>query len=161
MIKKILVILLIALVLIQFFHPKKNAGTVAANQSIAAVYSVPENVKEILAVSCNDCHSNNTLYPWYAKIQPVDWWLNNHVTEGKSELNFDVFATYSLRRQYHKMQEIIEEVRENKMPLDNYTWIHKKAVLTSAEKEALVAWAGAIRTTMQQLYPADSLARKK
>ncbi|MEO5681200.1 MAG: heme-binding domain-containing protein [Chitinophagaceae bacterium] len=161
MIKKILVILLVALVIVQFFHPQKNMAAVAATQSITAVYPVPGNVKEILAASCNDCHSNNTVYPWYAKLQPVDWWLNDHIKEGKKELNFDEFATYSPRRQYRKMEEIIKQVKENEMPLDSYTWIHKEAVLRADQKQLLTQWAESIQKVLQQKYPVDSLVKKK
>jgi len=161
MVKKILVFLLVALVLIQFFHPKKNmAASVPAN-NIAAINPMPEDVKKILEVSCNDCHSNNTVYPWYSKIQPVDWWMNNHVKEGKGEINFDEFATYSLRRQYKKMDEIIKQVKEEEMPLNSYTWIHKNAILSADQKQVVIAWAEGIRASMQQKYPPDSLAKKK
>lgn len=161
MIKKILVALLLVLVLIQFIHPQKNRGTPVPANSIAAVYPVPDDVKKILAASCNDCHSANTIYPWYSKIQPVDWWLSHHVNEGKDELNFDEFATYSPRRQYHKLEELIKEVKEDGMPLDSYTWIHKNAILNADQKQAIVSWAEGIRSSMQQKYPADSLARKR
>jgi len=161
MIKKILVFLLALLLLIQFFHPVKNNTAVLPEHTIAAVFPVPAGVKDILVASCNDCHSNNTVYPWYTKLQPVDWWLNNHVKEGKAELNFDEFAAYSLRRQYRKMEEIIKQVKEDEMPLSSYTWIHKNAILSAPQKQELIVWADNIRTVMQKKYPADSLVRKK
>lgn len=161
MIKKILVFLLAVLVIIQFFHPKKNIAAAASANAVATVYAVPENVQKILAASCNDCHSNNTIYPWYSKIQPVDWWLASHVNEGKRELNFDEFASYNLRRQYRKLEEVIKEVKEDGMPLDSYTWIHKNALLNPEQKQLLTGWAEGIRTAMQQKYPIDSLVRKK
>ena len=161
MIKKILLFLLVVLVIIQFSHPKKNIAAAASTSGVAAVYTVPEEVQKILAASCNDCHSNNTIYPWYSKIQPVDWWLANHVNEGKRELNFDEFASYNLRRQYRKLEEVIKEVKEDGMPLDSYTWVHKNALLSPEQKQSLVGWAEGIRTAMQQKYPLDSLVRKK
>ncbi len=161
MVKKIFIALLIALVIIQFFHPKKNETVVVPANSIAAVYPVPADVKKILAVSCNDCHSGNTIYPWYSKIQPVDWWMDNHVKEGKRELNFDEFATFSLRRQYKKMEEIIKQIKEDEMPLNSYTWIHKDAILSPDQKQLIISWAEGIRTSMEQKYPLDSLVKKK
>jgi len=161
MIRKILIALLIALVIIQFFHPAKNKHAVLPDHSIAALYPVPPAIKEILAVSCNDCHSNNTVYPWYSKLQPVDWWLNDHVKDGKSELNFDEFATYNLRRQYHKLEEVIDQVKKGEMPLNSYTWIHKDAILSAAQQQEITAWANGIRTSMEGKYPMDSLVRKK
>jgi len=161
MVKKILVFLVAVLVIIQFFHPKKNESVTLAANSIAAVFVVPDSVKKILAVSCNDCHSGHTAYPWYSKIQPVDWWLNNHINEGKKELDFDEFASYRPRRQYKKMEEIIKQVKEDEMPLNSYTWIHKDAILTADQKQALITWAEMNRTLMEQKYPRDSLIRKK
>jgi len=161
MVKKILVFLVAVLVIIQFFHPKKNESVGLPANSIAAVFAVPDSVKKILAVSCNDCHSGHTVYPWYSKIQPVDWWLNNHINEGKKELDFDEFASYRPRRQYKKMEEIIKQVKEDEMPLNSYTWIHKDAILTADQKQALITWAEMNRTLMEQKYPRDSLIRKK
>ena len=161
MFRKIVLLLLAILVIIQFFHPSRNKAAGMQPNNIAAIHPVPANVKAVLDKACMDCHSNNTVYPWYSKIQPVDWWLTHHINEGKGELNFDEFALYNLRRQYHKLEEIGKTVKENEMPLDSYTWIHKEARLTEEEKTTLISWADAIRTGMKAKYPADSLERKK
>jgi hypothetical protein len=161
MLKKILLILLVALVIIQFFHPSKNINAAPQPNHIASAFVVPEQVKQILAKACNDCHSNNTRYPWYSKIQPVDWWLDNHIREGKRELNLDEYTNRPLRYQYHKMEEIVEQVKKGEMPIDSYTWTHKDAVLTEAEKAELIKWADGIRDTLKAHYPMDSLIRKK
>jgi len=161
MIKKILVVLLIALIIIQFFHPKKNQASATQPNYVGNVFAIPADVQGILKKACNDCHSNNTVYPWYSKIQPVDWWLDHHVQEGKKELNLDDFSQRSLRFQYKKMEEIAEQVKEGEMPLNSYLWIHKDAKLTDDEKNKLINWANAIRDTMKAKYPIDSLVRKK
>ncbi|MFY7963994.1 MAG: heme-binding domain-containing protein [Chitinophagaceae bacterium] len=161
MIKKIGIGLLICLIIIQFIRPTKNINTVDTSKQITAVAAVPENVNAILKKACNDCHSNNTNYPWYSNIQPVYFWLNNHITEGKREINFDEFASYRLRKQYHKMEELIEQVKEGEMPLSSYTWIHKDAVLTDAEKTTLTGWAQGVMDSMKAHYPIDSLVKKK
>lgn len=157
--KKFWLLLVIVLVIIQFIHPKKNLSATPSPNAIARAYAVPENVQHILSVSCNDCHSNNTVYPWYSKIQPVDWWLNHHVNEGKEELNFDEFAQYSPRRQYRKMEELIKEIKGDGMPLDSYTWIHKDALLDMNQKATLTSWAEGIRRQLEQKFPPDSLNR--
>src|SRR5688572_30236792 len=161
MLKKISLFLLVALIVIQFIHPKKNRTPGVQANYIGTVYTVPDDVKTILAKACNDCHTNNTSYPWYTNIQPVDWWMNNHVNEGKKELNFDEYTNRNLRFQYHKMEEIAEMVKEGEMPLDSYTWMHKEAILTEAEKNKLISWADAIRDSLKAKYPIDSLVRKK
>ncbi len=163
MLKKIIYVLLIILVVIQFIHPKKNIDTSAAaiNNDISKAFPVPDNVQTILKTSCYDCHSNNTKYPWYSKIQPVAWWLNNHIEDGKGEVNFNEFASYSLRKQYKKFDEIIKQVKEDEMPLSTYTLIHKNAVLDNNQKLALSGWARSAIDSMKATYPADSLTRKK
>lgn len=161
MLKKILLVLLAAFIVIQFIHPEKNMAEGPQPNYIGNNYTVPEDVKSILAKACNDCHSNNTVYPWYAKIQPVDWWLTKHVNDGKKHINYDEYTNKSLRYQYHKMEETIEMVKEGEMPLDSYTWVHKDAKLTEAEKTKLTGWAETVMKDMESKYPIDSLKRKK
>jgi Haem-binding domain len=159
--KRTALVLLAALVVIQFFHPAKNKQEGIAANHISNKYPVPDDVNIILQKACNDCHSNNTLYPWYNNIQPVAWWLNSHINEGKSKFNFSEFNGYPLRRQYRKLEEVINEVKEGGMPLDSYTWIHKDAKLTQEEKVKVTDWAVLIRKEMEANYPMDSLIRKK
>lgn len=154
--------LFIAFLLIQLYpKPAKNVSESTGTNDIAAVHQVPDNVLQVLKTSCYDCHSNNSVYPWYASIQPVALWLGNHINEGKSELNFSEFGKYSLRRQYRKLEEINEEVKENKMPLSSYTLIHRDATLNDEKKILLATWVTALRDSFKANYPADSLARKK
>jgi hypothetical protein len=95
------------------------------------------------------------------RVQPVGWWISNHIHEGKEELNFDEFGTYSLRRQYHKLDEIIDEVKEKEMPLSSYTLIHDDADLSDAERQKITDWAADMRAMMEANYPKDSLVRKQ
>lgn len=159
--KSIGLILLAALVIIQFFHPAKNLAATPSEHHIGKLYTVPANVEQTLVKACYDCHSNNTKYPWYSKIQPVDWWLNDHVKDGKRHLNFDEFTTYRIARQYKKLKECISETKEGEMPLSSYTLVHKNAILTDAEKEALYSWCENIRDSIKAKYPADSLVLPK
>jgi hypothetical protein len=154
-------LLLIALIVIQFFHPKKNIHEGEQPNALAKLHAVPADVKVILKKACDDCHTNNTVYPWYSKIQPVDWWLNDHVVEGKNQLNLDELASRPAWLRYHKLEEVIEQVKEGKMPIDSYTWTHKDARLTDEEKAKLTGWAQGIRDEMKQNFPADSLVRPK
>jgi len=160
MIKKILYLLLAALVVIQFFRPKRNTQEGIPATHIAAKYPIPEDVNAILNKACNDCHTNNTRYPWYSNIQPVAWWLDEHIRDGKKELNFSEYTNKRPRYMYHKMEEVIEQVKEGEMPLASYTWTHKDAILTEAEKNRLYDWANAVMDTLKTQYPIDSLIRR-
>jgi hypothetical protein len=160
--KTIIIATVIILLLAQFL-PKNNYnnGDALIPASIETSHKVPEDVAAILKTSCYDCHSNHTSYPWYADIQPVSKWLGNHVNEGKGELNFSEFGIYSLRRQYHKLEEIAEQVEENEMPLSSYTLIHRNAALDENQKKTLISWVNNLRDSFRLVYPADSLQRKR
>lgn len=103
-------------------------------------YNVPSDVKAILQTSCYDCHSNNTKYPWYSYIQPVRMFMDNHIKEGKENLNFSEFGSYSKRKQENKLDEIVKQIKSGEMPLASYTIIHKNAILTQENKGVLVKW---------------------
>jgi hypothetical protein len=139
--KKILIIVVIILVVIQFIRPARNISTSPSPHDISTEYTVPDSVKNIMAVACNDCHTNNTRYPWYANIQPVGWWMQNHINGGKRHLNFSEFTTYDTKKQYKKMDQAADQVKDGEMPIDSYLWIHKDAKLTQQEKDLLVDWA--------------------
>lgn len=159
-VKKILIGLLVIFVIAQAFRPAKN-NSGDKTKDISVSYVIPEDVKAILAKACNDCHSNNTRYPWYAEVQPAAWWLSDHIKDGKRHLNFNEFDGYRIARQYKKLEECIEQVKEGDMPLSSYTIIHKDAILTDAEKQTLFNWCEVIRDSIKARYPADSLVIKK
>lgn len=159
--KKIILIVIIIFIAIQFIRPEKNQSNEVYATDITSVYQTPENVSVILKKACRDCHSNNTIYPWYAQVQPVGWWLANHIEEGKGELNLSVFGTYPAARQYKKMEESIDQVKKGEMPIWSYSLIHTSAKLSDAEKLTLNNWFQSIRDTLKANYPPDSLILKR
>ena len=147
MLKKIVLIVFSIVFSIQFIRPAKNiGGNETMMNDISTIYPVPENVQHILKVSCYDCHSNKTWYPWYSNFQPLGWWMQFHVNEGKLELNFNEFASYEKEKQQKKLEEIVEEVKENYMPLPSYLKIHKEAKLSQDEKKILTDWVASLQT---------------
>lgn len=149
MVKKVLIIISIFLVLIQFFKPEKNIAKGVQPYTISNKYVIPDSVQQILNVACYDCHSNNTKYPWYNEVQPIAWWLNEHVKDGKKHLNFDEFTTYTLKRQDHKLEEVIESQEEGWMPLESYSLIHGNAKLSETQRKVIIDWAKATRLIIQ------------
>ncbi|MEO9211016.1 MAG: heme-binding domain-containing protein [Ginsengibacter sp.] len=156
-----LIVVVIAFVIIQFFHPTKNAGEELAANQITAVNKMPQDVQQILKISCYDCHSNTTRYPWYSKIQPVAWFLNDHIIEAKKELNFSEFASFPTYRRYKKFKEIEKQIKEDEMPIFSYTLLHRDAVLGTEQKTAIIDWAVTSRKEMEATFPADSLKKPK
>jgi hypothetical protein len=162
MIKKILLALLVLLLIIQFFKPEKNESD-DRTADISTKYEVPEKVTLILKNACNDCHSNRTRYPWYANVQPVAWWLDEHIKDGKRGLNFSEFVNLPIAVQNHKFDEIVEVIEENEMPLASYTYLglHPDAKLSEEEKDELKSWARNQMALLKATYPADSLVMKR
>ena len=85
-VKGVLIGLLIIFVLIQFIRPAKNTGKAEATTDIIHAVKVPDTINKIFQVSCYDCHSNNTHYPWYAEVSPMSLLLASHVKGGKKGL---------------------------------------------------------------------------
>lgn len=161
--KKILIGLAAVLILAQFIHPTKNDSNNNTN-SIHNKYAANDETKQILKVACDDCHSNTTIYPWYANIQPIAAWIQHHVDDGKKHLNLSTLGAKPAYLQFHKMEEIEEMIVENEMPLASYTLIHRNADLSQAQKDAIVKWSREVRDSLKARFPADSLkmpARKK
>ena len=141
-----LLILLVAFVVMQFIRPEKNISGQVAESDIILVESPGEEIGLILKNACYDCHSNNTSYPWYAEVAPLSYWIADHVEHGTDELDFSQWALYSPKKKAHKMEELIEEVKEHKMPLESYTWMHSEANLTDDQITALTEWAKILMT---------------
>lgn len=134
--------ILIVTVGIQFIQPAANQnGRMEQSMNITKQFPVPSRVQAILENSCYDCHSNNTRYPWYAKIQPGAWWLASHIRKGKADLNFNEFGRYSTRQQRSKFKSIAGSVKDGTMPLRSYTLMHQNAILSQQDKKLIVNWA--------------------
>jgi hypothetical protein len=146
LIKIIAMVLLVVFVGIQLIPAKLNQSELEFDSDFLRTNDTPENIGQLLRISCYDCHSNNTVYPWYNKVQPVTWFLEDHIKEGKKELNFNEWKKYSDRKKNSKLKSIISQIRDDKMPLSSYTLIHRKAVLSNSEKELLINYMVQIGT---------------
>ena len=129
-----------ALVVIQFFPVTLNESDTVPQSDFMIVNQVPATINNQLQVSCYDCHSNNTDYPWYSKIQPAAWYLEDHIKEGRDELNFNEWDTYSSRRKNSKLRSIIKQIESGEMPLDSYTLIHGGARLDSTAVKEIIGY---------------------
>jgi hypothetical protein len=139
---KIFFILLFAsFVIIQFFRPNFENPSVNQSETLESAVFLPENVAIILKRSCSDCHSSETVYPWYARIQPSAWFLASHITDGRRHLNFSVWDTYEDRRKKRRLGEICDQVERREMPLPSYLWVHRNAQMSDEDIKVLCNWA--------------------
>lgn len=139
-VKIITIILLAAIVVIQFIPVDRNQSHNVPKTDFMLVNDVPSDIKNKMQVSCYDCHSNNTQYPWYSKVQPVAWFLEGHIKEGKAELNFNEWDSLSNRRKKSKLRSIIKQIESGEMPLTSYTLIHKEAIFSEEESQKVVKY---------------------
>ncbi len=131
-------VLLVVLVGLQFFPTGANHSTTIPSTDFVKTYKAPEDIAQMLQTSCYNCHSNNTEYPWYSRVQPAGWLLENHINKGKEELNLSEFGSYSGRRQQSKLTSMISQIEDDKMPLAPYTFIHREARLSKEKKKTLL-----------------------
>lgn len=143
--KNIFLFILVLLVLIQFIRIDKSTKPVNAGTDFIAMTSANSELEHLLKIACYDCHSSQPTFPWYTNIAPVSWWIKHHIDEGSHHLNFSDWGTYTEKRKHHKLEECIEMVEEDEMPMDSYTWMHKEAKLTDAQKLQLVEFFKAVK----------------
>lgn len=130
--------LILVLVFLQFINSPKNISASVTSQNFAKSFNAPKNIENILRTSCFDCHSNNTVYPWYGNIQPAEMFLAKHIYDGKEKLNFDDLNNLGRRQRYSKFSGIIKQIKQNKMPLKSYILMHTEARLSEKDKKDLI-----------------------
>lgn len=139
--RKIGILMLILLVVMQFIQPKKNITDNGLGENdISKAMVISDDLHRTFVNKCYDCHSNNTRYPWYFSIQPVGWWLAAHVHDGKEHLNFSEFRNYPPEKAEHKLEELAEVVEDRSMPLKAYTMFHEQSEITDEDARAINEW---------------------
>lgn len=134
----------------QAIRPERNLGPETPGpDDLRTLHPLPPAVLARLETACFDCHSNRTRYPWYASVQPLAWWLDQHVRDGKRELNFSSWGTYSQRRQTSQLDAIVDAITDKTMPLPSYTWAHRDAILSKADADLLIDWAETLRDEIE------------
>jgi hypothetical protein len=161
--KKILIVLLVAFVIIQFFRIDKTSPLTNKGTDFLVIKNTPENVAKIIKSSCYDCHSNETKYPWYSNFQPVAWFLKNHIEGGRKKLNFSTFASYTTKKQAHQLEEAANAVEGGYMPMDSYLLIHSEAKLNAEQKTLLTNYFKKIEndTRISNNLPTEEVKEKK
>jgi cytochrome c551/c552 len=147
----VLLVILVIIVGIQFVRIDKNNPESNPEKDFIALENPPEEVKVMLKNACYDCHSHQTVYPWYTNVAPFSWVIGKHITEGRKHLNFSTWADYKRDKQLHMLEEAAEEVKEGHMPIPNYTWMHSEAKLSDADRSKMTDWLESKMNILNQI----------
>jgi proteasome lid subunit RPN8/RPN11 len=117
------------------FVPVNRTNPPAGSEVIA-----PAEVLSVLRRSCYDCHSNETIWPWYSRVAPASWLIAKDVREGREAVNYSTWERYDAEERAEKQAETWEDVEEGEMPLGTYTLLHPSARLSAEDREVLRNW---------------------
>jgi hypothetical protein len=143
-VKKVLkwaaVVVLLLFVGAQFYRPDRTNPPVDERKTMRANTQMTPEVEAVLRRSCNDCHSSETVWPWYSNVSPASWFLKNHVEDGRRQLSFSEWATYPKRKRERKLHEMCEQVEAGEMPLKTYLPLHPSARLSDEDRRVVCEW---------------------
>lgn len=127
-------------IIIQFFRVEYTNPEFKPENDLIHLMNPPEKIANILKNSCYDCHSHQTVYPWYSQVAPFSWWITHHVEEGRRHFNFSKWNEMSEKKLEKFAEEAEYEINEGEMPLPEYTWTHSGAALSDEDKQIMMAW---------------------
>jgi len=133
---------------IQFVPTMRNQSSEVLATDFVRTFNPTDSIETLLKTSCYDCHSNNTNYPWYNKVQPISWFLEGHIKKAKKELNFSEFGDYSTRKKKSKLKSIISQIKDDEMPLYSYIIMHQNAIISESDKLELEKWLTALSDSL-------------
>jgi len=143
--RTILLLALLMLVAIQFLPVDRSVPEVDPAQDFISATQPPAQVASLIRDACYDCHSYESEYPWYAYVAPVGQWLQGHIKHARKQVNFSVWTSNTQKKSDHALEEIVEVLKEESMPLKSFTWMHPEARLTQEERQELVMWFDGLR----------------
>jgi hypothetical protein len=136
---RILLILVVIFIILQFFRPERITEEITEDH-LFEQEDVPEEIRSLLVKSCLDCHSMQTRYLWYHRIMPASYLVNNHITEGREDLNLSYWGKMEQVQQLTALDKMCEEVENGNMPLKSYLLMHPGAKFSDEEKEIFCNW---------------------
>lgn len=145
--------------ILQLFQIDKTNPPTDPQKDFFSIVSAPDNIKTIVKDACYDCHSNETVYPWYTNLQPFAWSISSHIDNARKHLNFSAFADYGSDDRSHALEEVVEVLQEDEMPLASYKLMHPEGRLNAETRQSLITWFQALRTNGPS--PQESLEKDK
>lgn len=134
--KKVLIVLAVIIIAIQFIPVSKT------NPPVNADFNGPPEIKSILKRVCYNCHSNETVWPWYSHVAPISFLVASDVNEAREHLNFSNWSNLSRKKEVEYREEIWEHIAKEEMPPWQYKIMHPEASLLQEEKSLIKGWSG-------------------
>lgn len=131
----IIIVVIVIVVILQLIPVART------NPPVSQEVNASDAIIDVLRQSCYDCHSNETVWPWYSYIAPASWLVARDVQEAREDMNFSTWDQYSEEERSEFREEIWEEVEEGEMPLSMYTLMHPGARLDDQDMSILQGWS--------------------
>lgn len=141
MLKKLILVVLAVFFLIQFIPADLPAVIEVNDKDIITNNSLPDDISILIRETCYDCHSNETVYPWYSYVAPVSFLVSQDIRMGREHLNFSEWESLSKLDKAEVLDDLVEEVEEGEMPLKKYVFLHPRARLSDKDRERFIVWA--------------------
>ena len=132
--------LLAALMVSQFIPVDRHNPSIDPSKTIYATEKLPAPVQAVFTRSCQNCHSNQTVWPWYSYVAPVSWMIASDVHGARKKMNFSEWGGYPANKREEKLEEICEQLTNGDMPDLKYTLLHRGARITAEERAAVCQW---------------------
>ena len=136
-----------------FGAPKQFQGHMTSIDNL----KLPTEITAIFKRSCVDCHSSQTVWPWYSYVAPMSWLVERDVRRGRDRMNLSEWQQYTFQQRLKLLADIASTVKNGEMPLHQYTLIHRQARLSEAYRDLVYQWARGerrrLRAESQSLAP--------
>jgi hypothetical protein len=138
--RRIVLVLVIVLAGAQLIRLAKTNPPIDPRRTLHASLSVDAPIAAIFERSCKDCHTHETVWPWYSNVAPISWMVIHDVNEGRGKMDLSEWAGYDAAEQHTLLEHMCREVSSGDMPIFAYKIIHTRAVLSDADKKAICDW---------------------
>jgi len=127
--------------MVEIENSRRAKGLPVTDNTLLAGSKVPLQARSVLQRACMDCHSDNTVWPWYAHVPPFSRQIHSDVTRGRAVMNLSKWSEYSDGQRRGFMMAILAATKARDMPPSQYVWMHGKAKLSDADLKELEKWA--------------------
>ena len=151
MIRKVLIAAGIAAVVTvggSLIHPLRMPGAPGNGHTILREAQIDPDTLAILQRACQNCHSQNTEWPWYSHVAPISWLLARDVQQARLHMNLSRWQEYSTEDRVRLLSEIGSAVRNREMPVQRYLLLHPEARLTDSERQQIYRWTRTERSRL-------------